>query len=178
MEWLTGVDWTGTFRPDMPLLEIFLRGSLMYLGIYVLLRIILRREAGMISMPDILLIVLLADAAQNGMADDYTSIVDGLLLVGVLIFWNFVLDRLAYAIPAFERFVHPPPLPLVRNGRLLRANLKREWISHEELWSQLRAHGVEQLAEVKAAYIEADGSITVMRRRQDAGGAVRPRRPL
>lgn len=177
MEWLIGVDWGGTFRPGMPLLEIFLRGSLMYLGIYVLLRTILRREAGMISMPDILLIVLLADAAQNGMAGHYTSIVDGLLLVGVLIFWNFLLDRLAYAFPAFERLVHPPPLPLVRDGRLLAANLRREWISREELWSQLRAHGVEHLAEVKAAYIEADGSITVMRRTGDTGDAP-VRRPL
>lgn len=178
MEWFIGVGWSDTFRPDLPLLEIFLRGSIMYLGIYVLLRTILRREAGMISMPDILLIVLLADAAQNGMADGYTSVVDGLLLVVVLIFWNFVLDRLAYAFPAVERFVHPPPLPLVHDGRLLRHNLRREWISHEELWSRLRANGVEELAQVKAAYIEADGTITVTRRGDSDGAARTPRRRL
>lgn len=178
MDWLIGMDWNAAFRPQMPLLEILLRGSLMYLGIFVLLRTILRREAGMISLPDILLIVLLADAAQNGMAGDYTSIPDGILLVSVLIFWNLVLDRLAYRFPAVERFVHPPPLPLVQNGRLLRANLQRESISHQELWSQLRAQGVEDLAEVKSAYIEADGSITLTRYRDSDGRRRARRRPL
>ena len=178
MDWLIGMDWNAAFRLEMPLLEIFLRGTIMYLGIFVLLRTILRREAGMISMPDILLIVLLADAAQNGMAGDYTSVPDGLLLVGVLIFWNFMLDRIAYALPAIERFVHPPPLRLVENGRLLRVNLKREWISHEELWSHLRAQGIEDLKDVKAAYIEADGTITVTRHKDDGGRRASRRRPL
>jgi len=178
MDWLIGVDWPAAFRPQMPLLEIFLRGSVMYLGIFVLLRTLLRREAGMISLPDILLIVLLADAAQNGMAGDYTSTTDGILLVTVLVFWNLVLDRLAYRYPAIERFVHPPPLPLVRHGRLLRANLRRESISHQELWSQLRAQGVEDLAEVKSAHIEADGTITVARYRDPHERRPARRRPL
>lgn len=178
MEWLIGIEWIKLFRLDTPLLEIFVRGTLMYLGIFVLMRTILRREAGMVSVPDILLIVLLADAAQNGLAGDYQSIPDGLLLVGVLIFWNFALDRLAFAFRVVERFVHPPPLPLVLNGKLLRANLRREWISHEELWSHLRANGVEDLSQVKAAYIEADGTITVTRRGADTDRRTPGRRPV
>lgn len=164
MDWLFGTDWAKTFQPEVPLLEIVLRGTCMYLGIFVIMRLLLRREAGMVAVPDILLIVLLADAAQNGLANGYSSIVDGLLLVGVLIAWNLILDRLAYYFPTVERFVHPPPLPLVRNGRLLRANLKREYISHEELWTQLRAQGIGDLAEVRSAQIEADGTVTVIRR--------------
>lgn len=178
MDWLLGVNWRDAFLPEMPLLEIVLRGSIMYVGIFVLLRTLLRREAGMIALPDILLIVLLADAAQNGMADSYNSIPDGLLLVGVLIFWNIALDRLAYRYPAIERFVHPPPLPLVQNGRLLRPNLRRESITHQELWSQLRAQGIEDLKQVKAAYIEADGSITVTRYQQAGAPRQSRRRPL
>lgn len=178
MDWLSGIDWTGIFGLHTPVLELFVRGTLMYLGIFVLLRTLLRREAGMVSLPDLLLIVLLADAAQNGLADDYRSVTDGVLLIGVIIGWNVVLDRLAYRFAVFERFVHPPPLPLVREGRLLHANLRREFITREELWSQLRAQGIEELSQVKAAHIEANGNITVIKRSNDEQARAPHRRPV
>lgn len=178
MDWLIGVDWAGVFRPETPLLEIFVRGTFMYLGILFLLRALLRREAGMVSLPDILMIVLLADAAQNGMADDYRSMTDGILLVGTIVFWNFSLDHLAFRFPSFARLIHPPPLPLVHDGRLIRRNLRRESVSDDELWSRLRAQGVEHLSEVKAAYIEANGDITVIKHDKSSGSRQSTRRPV
>ncbi len=69
MEWLFGVDWAKTFLPNTPLLEIFLRGSLTYLALFFLLRIVLKRESGGMGVTDLLVIVLIADAAQNAMAE-------------------------------------------------------------------------------------------------------------
>lgn len=178
MDWLIGVDWAGVFRPETPLLEILVRGTVMYLGILFLLRALLRREAGMVSLPDILMIVLLADAAQNGMADDYRSMTDGILLVGVIVFWNFALDHLAFRFPSFARLIHPPPLPLIRDGRPIRRNLRRESVSDDELWSRLRAQGVEHLSEVKAAYIEANGEITVIKHNKSNESRESSRRPV
>jgi uncharacterized membrane protein YcaP (DUF421 family) len=159
---ISGVDWAGVFKPDTPLLEIFVRGSLMYLGLFVLLRVITKRQTSTMSIADLLLIVLIADAAQNGMADDYKSLPDGLLLVGVLMFWNFAIDWLGYRIRFIGRFVHPLPLPLIKNGRVLRANLRRELMTVEELQSQLREQGVETVANVKIAQMEGDGRVSVI----------------
>jgi uncharacterized membrane protein YcaP (DUF421 family) len=163
MEWLVPADWSGVFTLETPLLEIFTRGSAMYLSIFVLLRLLLRREVGTVALPDILMIVFLADAAQNGMAGEYRSVTDGLLLVGVIIFWNFLLDRLAFHIGLIARFVHPPPVLLIRNGRLIQRNMRREAVSQDELWTHLRAQGIEELSEVKRAQIEGDGEITVIK---------------
>ncbi len=85
-------DWSSIFLPNTPLLEIFIRGTVVYLGIFLLLRLILKRETASIGVTDILVIVLLADAGQNAMADDYRSLPDGLLLVAVIIFWGYALD--------------------------------------------------------------------------------------
>jgi uncharacterized membrane protein YcaP (DUF421 family) len=161
--WFT-VDWTRVFGLDTPPLEIVLRGSLMYLAIFGLLRLVRRREPGAVGITDLLVIVLIADAAQNAMAADYHSIPDGLLLVATIIFWSYALDWLGYRFPPLQRFIDPPALPLVREGQLLRRNLRRELITEEELMSHLREHGVEDLAEVKAAYIEGDGRISVIPR--------------
>ena len=156
------VDWDQLLSVDTPLLEIFLRGSLVYLGLFILLRVVLKRESGEVGITDLLMIVLLADAAQNAMADDYKSITSGLLLVATILFWNFALDWLGYRIPVIQRFVHPKPLLIVKAGRLLRKNMAREMLTREELEGLLREQGIEDLAKVKEARLESDGRISVI----------------
>jgi uncharacterized membrane protein YcaP (DUF421 family) len=155
------VDWARLFVPQTPWLEIFLRGTIMYLALLILLRLA-RREAGSFSIPDLLVLVLLADAAQSAMAGDYTSITDGLFLVATIVGWSYALNWLGYQLPFVGRLVHPPALPLVQNGKLLRQNMRRQLVTEEELMSHLREEGVEDLARVKRASIEGDGRISVI----------------
>ena len=171
MDHLIGVDWAKTLLPDTPLLEIFLRGTLVYLALFFLLRVVLKRESGGVSITDLLVIVLIADAAQNAMADDYSSIPDGILLVATIIFWSYALNWLGYRFPRVQRFVHPPALPLIRDGRLIRQNMAKELITEEELKSQLRLQGIEDPAAVKVAYIEGDGRVSVIARDGQSNGA-------
>ena len=170
-EWLFAVDWEHVFVPHTPLLEIVLRGTVMYLGLFALLRFVLKRESGAVGITDLLVVVLLADAAQNGLADDYRSIPDGLLLVATIVFWSWALNWLGFRFPVFQSLIHPKPLPLVRDGRLLRRNLEKELITESELMSQLRLQGVDDIAEVSAAYMEGDGRISVIQQNGANRGA-------
>jgi uncharacterized membrane protein YcaP (DUF421 family) len=120
------IEWETIFLPDTPLIEIVLRGSIMYLALFILLRVILKRQAGTLGMTDLLLITLLADASQNGMAGDYKSLPDGIVLVATIIFWSYALDWLSFKSPQFQRLIEPSPLPLIKNGQLLRRNIRRE----------------------------------------------------
>ncbi|XTZ14427.1 DUF421 domain-containing protein [Micromonospora echinospora] len=160
-------DWWKLFVPDTPLWEIALRGSVIYLTIFFLLRVLLKRESGSTGVTDLLVIVLIADAAQNAMADDYTSIADGVLLVAVIIGWAYVLDVLAYRWPAAARIIHPGSLVLVRDGRMLRRNMRRELITEDELYSQLRQQGVERLDDVREVRMESEGRFSVIPRNAD-----------
>lgn len=164
MDFVFSFDWKHLLTPTVPPLELIARGTVMYLAIFSMLRIILRRQAAGITVPDLLLVTLLADAAQNGMTDDYRSVTDGLIIVLTIIVWSYLLDRLAYHHPLIGRFVHPPPLPLVKDGRMLRRNMRREFISEDELWTQLREQGVADLSEVKLAQMEGDGRISIIKR--------------
>jgi len=159
---LTNIDWKTIFVPDVSVLEIILRGSLMYLAIFVLLRLVLKRQTGTLGMTDLLLITLLADASQNAMAGEYRSVPDGIVLVGTIIFWNYAFDWLSFRSPWFERLIEPAPLPLVWRGRLLRRNMRHELITEAELLGQLRKQGVADVAKVKEAHIESDGRISVI----------------
>jgi uncharacterized membrane protein YcaP (DUF421 family) len=160
--WLAEVDWSNVLMPDTPLLEIIVRGAAIYLGLFILLRVILKRQAGTVSITDLLVIVLIADAAQNGMADDYKSVPDGLVLVATLIFCNTALEWLGYKFPYFGKWIHPPALLLVKDGQIQRENMRREFITKAELMSQLREQGIEDLRQVKAARMEGDGQVSVI----------------
>ena len=85
--------------------ELIVRGSLMYLGLILIFRFVLRRDVGSLAVPDILFLVLVADASQNAMAGEYTSVSDGIILVGTLVFWNVELDWLAYRSVLVRRLV-------------------------------------------------------------------------
>ena len=86
---LMDIDWKSIFIPDVPLAEMFLRGTITYISLFVLLRVVLKRQTGSIGITDLLLFTLIADAAQNAMSDDYTSFTDGFVLVATIIFWNY-----------------------------------------------------------------------------------------
>lgn len=166
MESLLSVDWKELFEFSMPPAELVVRGSAMYWFLYLIFRFIIRRDVGSVGIADVLILVIVADASQNALAGEYTSVSDGMVLVATLIFWNVLLDWASYRFPVFRRVAEPRPLELVENGRMLRRNMRREFISEDEIWSKLRQAGIESLDEVKRMHIESDGQISVIRHRE------------
>ena len=107
--------------------------------------------------------VIIADAAQNAMAADYKSITDGLILISTIVFWNFLLDWAAYRFRWIERVLAPKALELIKDGRILHRNLRREFLTEEELMRKVRESGVADLSQIQAAYMEGDGTISVVK---------------
>jgi uncharacterized membrane protein YcaP (DUF421 family) len=162
MEKLLFVDWYAVFVPSISIIELIVRGSLVYLSLFFVLRLLPSRQLGTLGITDLLVVVLFAEAAQNAMASSYTSITEGAILVGTVIFWSYLLNWLGYKWPEVQRFLNPPPLLLVKNGRIIQRHLAQELITEDELMSKLRQQGVEFLHEVKFAYMETDGSISII----------------
>ncbi|HEV8509210.1 MAG TPA: YetF domain-containing protein [Gemmatimonadales bacterium] len=159
---LAGINWHNVFVPSESLAELFLRGSLLYLFILALMRVF-RREAGTLSIPDLLVVVLVADAAQNGMSADYHSVTEAFVLVGTIFLWDYALDWLAFRSRTVHRLLHPAPLPLVKDGKILRRNLKAELLTVDDLLGQLREQGVNDVREVKRSFIESDGHLSIIK---------------
>ena len=142
--------------------ELVLRGTLIYWFLFVLFRFVLRRDAGSLGIADILLIVLIADAAQNGMAGEYTSVGEAFLLISTIAAWNYWIDWMSFRFAWFARFAEPKAVTLIRHGRVIRRNLQHEMITEQELESELRKSGVEDMKDVKHAALEPDGHMSVI----------------
>lgn len=156
------MDWNALFGIHTPVAELLIRGSAMYWFLFLLFRFVMRRDVGAVGIADVLLLVIIADASQNAMAGEYKSVTEGMILVSTIIGWNLALDWLASHFEIFSKLAAPAPLVLIRNGRLLAANLHKEMLSREDVMEKLRLKGVEDIADVKVARMEATGEISVI----------------
>ncbi|AOB32019.1 hypothetical protein AKI39_16875 [Bordetella sp. H567] len=157
------IQWENIIKFSMSPIEIVIRGTLTYWFIFILLRLAGRRDVGSLGIADLLVVVLIADAAQNAMAGEYKAVPDGMVLIATIVFWSFVVDRVAFAFPIVRPFLMPPKLCLVKDGQLQRRAMRRESITSDELASELRQKGVEDISEVRRAYLEPDGSVSVIK---------------
>ncbi len=163
------LDLGGLFSLDVSAFELILRTSVIYLALIAALRILGRREMGSFELPDLLLIVLIADGVQNGMAGEYTTISGGLIVAGTLIGWNYALDYATFRWSFVRRLLQPAPLILVRDGQFIRKNMRRELVSREELLAELRAQGIDSIADAQLVRLEHNGELSVQRREKPHG---------
>lgn len=162
MNWLVSADWTDLFIPTHSIAEMIVRGTLMYVALFLIFRFVMRRQTGSVGIADILVVVVLADAAQNAFSNEYRSFTEGVVLVLTIVFWNILIDWLGFHVPAIGRVLQEPPLPLVTDGRVIRRNLRRELMTMDELDAVLRKNGIDDVSKVRFAAMESDGEISVI----------------
>jgi uncharacterized membrane protein YcaP (DUF421 family) len=154
--------WLELFTLETPLIELCARGAVLYGVILVLLRVMPRRTGGELATMDLILLLLITEAASHSLGD-FTSLADGAVLITFIMVLNYVLNALSYRFKWIERLVSTRPIQIVRDGHLLRRNMRKEFLTEEELLTYLRKNGVDDLSQVKSAFIEGEGQITMVK---------------
>lgn len=98
------------------------------------------------------------------MAGDSKSVTEAILLIGTIIFWDFFFDWLGFKSKFFEKFLEREKIKIVEDGKFLRRNRRREMITDEEVSSQMRQNGIEDISDVKTAYLESDGHFSFIKK--------------
>jgi uncharacterized membrane protein YcaP (DUF421 family) len=146
----------------IPAWDIVLRTAAIYAVILIGLRLAGKREIGQMTVFDLVVLLLIANAVQNAMVGPDTSLLGGVLAAGVLLILNAVLARLRLRWPRLRRMVEGSPTLLVLHGKVLADHLRREGLDQETLEAALREHGVADVAKVEMAVLEIDGSISIV----------------
>ena len=97
------------------------------------------------------------------MAGDAKSITEAGILIGTIIFWDYVIDWLGFRSPIFGRLLEPVPVILIKNGLVRRVELEKQMITEDELKGQLRLQGIDDAAEVKECRLESNGEFSVIK---------------
>jgi uncharacterized membrane protein YcaP (DUF421 family) len=164
MDWFFIGNWEPLFVPDTPLLESIIRGTIVYIAIFFLVRFIPNRQMGGVGMNDMLLIVLVASAATNSLAGEHKSIVSGMVLVATVISWSYLFNWLGFKFPSLQRLFQPAPKVIIEDGRMQEEIMQKELITEEELKGKLRRQGTDDISKVRKAYVESDGQISFIKR--------------
>lgn len=157
------MDWQQLFGFATNPFELVLRGTATYWFLFLIFRFLMRRDVGAVGIADVLLLVLVADAAQPAMTGDYESVTEGAIVVGTIVGWNWVLDALSYHYRWIARIVVPRPMVLIRHGEFIERNMRSEHLTTDEVLTRLRQNGVDKVGDVRIARLEPDGEISVFK---------------
>lgn len=136
--------------------------SLIYGFLVVGLRLSGKRALGQMNIYDLVLIVVLANAVQNAMVGEDTTLVGGVIAAITLLVCNRLLTTVFTRSARAERLMVGEPVVLVDHGQLVRSHLRREGITQDQIMEALREHEIDDLRKVRLGVLEADGTISVV----------------
>ena len=152
--------------------EIVLRTTVMYLYTLLLIRLLGKRGLGQLSVFELVILIALGSAVGDPMFYEDVPLVHGLIVITVIIALERLLVKLTQRNQRIERMIESVPVLLVKDGVLLSDAIDKEDLSKEEVYMGLRQEGVESLGEIKRAYLEPSGRISVFKRSSpDSTGA-------
>jgi uncharacterized membrane protein YcaP (DUF421 family) len=153
-----------------PWWHFVLRAVAIYVLVMVLVRVSGKRAVGQFTPFDLVLLILIGNAVQNGMNGGDNSLTGALLLAGTLIVLNYGIAWVTSRSHRIERAVEGVPQVLARDGRIFHEVLRRELVSDDDFHKALRQHQLAEASEVALALLETNGSISVVPRK-DGGDA-------
>jgi len=147
-------------------MELVVRAAVIYAFVLVILRISGKRQFSEITTFDLVLLLIISEAASQGLygSADY-SLTASLLLVTTLAAMDIGLSLIKHRFRLFEALLESKPTMLIQDGRLVERNLEAERIDESDILSAARlTFGLESLRQVRHAVLERDGSISIIPR--------------
>jgi uncharacterized membrane protein YcaP (DUF421 family) len=150
------------FKLGTPLWQIMIRTLVVYLTVFIGFRLTGKRELGQMTIFDLVLILLIANAVQNAMVGPDASLEGGLVAAAVLLLVNRAVAEARLRSPMVSRLFEGQPTVLVAHGRLMTGQIRKQGLSEDDLEMAMREHGIKSLADVELAVLETDGSISIV----------------
>jgi uncharacterized membrane protein YcaP (DUF421 family) len=152
--------------PSVGVFELILRGVIVYLALFALLRFIGKKHVGELSPFDLVVLLIISETVDGSLIGDDKSLTGGLISAATLVAVVQLVGSLTWRFRPVERFVDGKPRILVRHGEICGDVMRSEQVTRAELMEALRREGCSSLQNVRYAILETDGSITLGAREQ------------
>ena len=158
------------FQLSAPWWVFVLRATAIYALVMVLVRVSGKRAVGQFTPFDLVLLILIGNAVQNGINGGDNSLTGAVIMATSLIALNYGVAFATSRSRKVEKLVEGVPVVLARDGRVFEQVLLRELVSQSDFREALRMNGVEDVTEVDLALLETNGSISVVPKPKPGGG--------
>lgn len=141
-------------------MDIVLRATAMFFIVYLLLRLLGKRELGQMAPFEVVTLVVMGDLIQQGITHNDYSLTGATLAICTFAFWGVVLGWVSYLFPRLRKALEGEPRIIVRDGQLLTDNLRRDRMTRDEVESEMRLAGIARMDDVAWAILETNGKIS------------------
>jgi uncharacterized membrane protein YcaP (DUF421 family) len=155
-------------------MDIVIRATVIFFALYLLVRVMGKRELAQMTPFELIVLVVLGDLIQQGVTHNDFSLTGAGLAISTMAFWALALSWLTFLSPKAETILDGEPRVIVRDGRLVMENLRRDRVTQAEILSEMRLAGIARLSDVAWAILEPRGKMSFIKR-EAAGGHDRQR---
>ncbi len=145
-------------------MDIVLRAVVVFVFLMTLTRVIGRRELSSLQPFDLILLIVLGDAMQQGLTQDDYSITGAVLAVGTIALLQVLVSWVSYRFPRSRRVFEGTPIIVIEDGKPIERNLKRERLDVDDVAEAARQEGIAHLADVRWAVLETTGKISFIKK--------------
>lgn len=151
---------TDLWVPGIPIIEKVVRSVIVYFFLIIILRLAGKRTLGQLTAFDLVVLLLLSNTVQNAIIGNDNSLSGGLIGAAVLVALNYLIVRSLYKHKRAERAIEGGVTILLRHGKFIDENMKRQLITHAELQAAARRQGIQRISDIRVARLELGGAVT------------------
>jgi uncharacterized membrane protein YcaP (DUF421 family) len=141
-------------------MDIVVRAIVAFIFVFLLTRLIGRRELSSLQPFDLVLLIVIGDLIQQGVTQNDLSVTGLVLTVGVFALLTLAASYVGFRFPRIRPILEPEPLILIEDGNVIERNLKKERLTPDELAAEARLQQIDSLEKVKWAVLETGGQIS------------------
>jgi uncharacterized membrane protein YcaP (DUF421 family) len=145
-------------------MDIALRAIVIFVALYVLVRLMGKRELGQMTPFELIVLVVIGDLIQQGVTQNDFSLTGAIIAVSTIALLALLMSWASYLWPWAERLLEGEPRVIVRDGEILTNNLHRSRLTSSEIESEMRLAGIGKLKDVAWAILEPRGKISFIQR--------------
>jgi uncharacterized membrane protein YcaP (DUF421 family) len=145
-------------------MDIVLRGIVVFVFLYVLMRVIGRRELSSLEPFDLILLIVLGDAVQQGLTQDDYSLTGAFLAIGTIAILQLGISYANFRFPRIRPLLEGDPIVVVQDGKLVERNVRRERLTIDDVLAAARQQNIARLDEVEWAVMETSGAISFIKK--------------
>jgi uncharacterized membrane protein YcaP (DUF421 family) len=143
-------------------MDLAIRAVVLFFFIYLLTRVIGRRELSALEPFDLILLIVIGDAVQQGLTQDDYSVTGAFIVVGTFAVLQVFISYVSFRLPFLRPVLDGQPIVIVQDGKPIEQNLHRERLTVEEVMEEARQQQIAKLDDIAWAVLETSGRISII----------------
>jgi uncharacterized membrane protein YcaP (DUF421 family) len=148
-------------------MDLALRSLVIFFFIYLLMRIVGRRELSSLEPFDLILLVVLGDSVQQAVTQDDYSITGAFIVVSTIALLQVFLSYMNFRVPRLRTVIDGEPIVIVQDGKVIEGNARRERLTPEDIAEAARLQQIASLEDVQWAVLETSGELTFIEKQKN-----------